>query len=691
LPELAEHLFRAGPSVSVERRIEWARRAAEYASQRYAWGESGRWYAAAEPVLADAEVADLDYRAGVSFNHDWDAGPCMAHYQRALQAYERCHDRPGVARALTHRTRATFTFGAAAYGADSDLAPLRAALESLGDDAPVLRGMGMATLSEALWTARQTAEAEEMARAALELGREQGDAHLCRNASVALGLAQVQRMDLKGAVQSFAATRSYARSAGDPWLAIAPSVRLTTAQIQLGRLAEAVTVGEEALREARRMHDVAETSLSLCDHALLAALRGRLGEVEELAREAMALAYRAQYSWTGLLALATVSGVRWLRGESAEAEESLSALADPAGAFGDPGPAVVLLVEVYRALLAADAPGDLEAEQISRLEGLARALSIAGHDAHALGPHCAMVEIAVAQGLPSLAEHARPVLEVASEAGVAFANGWPFSVERALALAEMLAGQLDEADLRLQRTAQEMKRLRAVPELAQTLFARAGLLLGRDRDGDRAAAQELCEGAAVLFEELEMTGFSDRLRKLAEASGLSLPPAAAGPQAPIHSQEVARRLARGQELQVVADELFLSPKTANGYLLRAFEEPDAVRGFTPAGAIEKVDETAPVSPRVLAILITDIVDFTPLIHGLGDELGHAVIKAHNRIVRECLAAGGGCEVAHTGDGMMVSFEAPSDALRCAIEIHEGFERYSQDHPEAPIQVRIGPT
>ncbi len=691
---IAEHLFRAGTLAPVEQRVRAARRAADDAARVFAWGESGRWYAAAADaargILSETEVADLDYSAGLSFNHDWDAGPCLAHYDRAHEAYARRQDAPGIARTLNHRLRATFTFGGASYGESLDLEPLREAVASLGEGAPVLRGMAMATLAEAHWTARETEASVRMAEAALELGRREGDAHLSRNASVALGLARVQQMDLAGAVQAFLASRSHARTARDPWLAIAPMVRATTAQIQLGRIAEAVAVGAEALAEGRRMHDVAETSMSLCDHALLAVLRGRFSEAEAVVREAMMLSYRAQYPWSGVLGLATLAAARWLRGETLEAEDALSALAEPGGAFEDPSPAILILVEVYRTLLRLG-HRSIDDDERARLGGLARALGLVGPDANAIGPHCAMVEIAAYYRLPELVEVARPFLELAVERGVVFSSGWPFSVERSLALAERLVGDDAGAERHLRHAASEMDRLDARPELGRSLVSLAGLLLDRGDDAGRAEAQVLCDRALALFESLAMPTLAEEVLVLAKDAELDVSPAPSAPRSPaIDAGDVARRMARGEDLSRIAGSLILSPRSANEHLLRAFTpRPESARGFTPAGVLAKLDDTAAVSPRVLTILITDIVGFTPLIHGLGDEVGHAVIKAHNRIVRECLTRRDGVEVAHTGDGLMVSFEAPSNALRCATEIHRAFAAYTAEHPEAPVRVRIG--
>ena len=128
----------------------------------------------------------------------------------------------------------------------------------------------MATMAESLFTERRPDRAaEEMASSALSLGQKYGDDALCRNASVALGLARTQKMDLEGAVRSFEDSCRAARKCDDPGIEVAPAVRLTAAQIQLGLLDEADRLCETSLREARRLHDLAETSYALSNQAAL--------------------------------------------------------------------------------------------------------------------------------------------------------------------------------------------------------------------------------------------------------------------------------------------------------------------------------------------------------------------------------------------------------------------------------------
>jgi class 3 adenylate cyclase len=66
------------------------------------------------------------------------------------------------------------------------------------------------------------------------------------------------------------------------------------------------------------------------------------------------------------------------------------------------------------------------------------------------------------------------------------------------------------------------------------------------------------------------------------------------------------------------------------------------------------------------MLFTDIVDSTPLAASMGDERWSALIEDHNECVQEQVAAHGGHEVKHTGDGFLVAFDETDRAVRCAL-------------------------
>ena len=87
--------------------------------------------------------------------------------------------------------------------------------------------------------------------------------------------------------------------------------------------------------------------------------------------------------------------------------------------------------------------------------------------------------------------------------------------------------------------------------------------------------------------------------------------------------------------------------------------------------------------RVLAtVLFTDIVDSTRRAAEIGDRDWHALLDAHDAVVRAQLARFRGREVNTSGDGFLAMFDGPQRAIRCAMAIRDAVQALG-------IQVRAG--
>jgi class 3 adenylate cyclase len=87
--------------------------------------------------------------------------------------------------------------------------------------------------------------------------------------------------------------------------------------------------------------------------------------------------------------------------------------------------------------------------------------------------------------------------------------------------------------------------------------------------------------------------------------------------------------------------------------------------------------------RVLAtVLFTDIVDSTRRAAELGDRDWHALLDAHDAVVRSQLARFRGREVNTSGDGFLAMFDGPQRAIRCAMAIRDAVQALG-------IEVRAG--
>ncbi len=89
----------------------------------------------------------------------------------------------------------------------------------------------------------------------------------------------------------------------------------------------------------------------------------------------------------------------------------------------------------------------------------------------------------------------------------------------------------------------------------------------------------------------------------------------------------------------------------------------------------------------VTLLFSDMEGFTEMTERLGDLEAREVIRAHNAIVREQLAAHGGYEVELQGDGFLLAFGSARRALACAVAIQRAFA--AQNDADESIRVRIG--
>lgn len=95
------------------------------------------------------------------------------------------------------------------------------------------------------------------------------------------------------------------------------------------------------------------------------------------------------------------------------------------------------------------------------------------------------------------------------------------------------------------------------------------------------------------------------------------------------------------------------------------------------------------APSVLRTFIfTDIVRSTNLVEAIGDEAWEDLQRWHDSTLRSLFAANGGQEVKQVGDGFLVAFPKPQQAIDCAVAIQKKLMEHRRSQGFAP-QVRIG--
>src|ERR1700741_4067026 len=114
-----------------------------------------------------------------------------------------------------------------------------------------------------------------------------------------------------------------------------------------------------------------------------------------------------------------------------------------------------------------------------------------------------------------------------------------------------------------------------------------------------------------------------------------------------------------------------------------FYEPDWRASFQEIAEFLTGQQADVADDRVLAtVLFTDIVDSTRRAAEIGDRDWHALLDAHDAIVRSQLARFRGRELNTSGDGFLAMFDGPQRAIRCAVAIRDAVQALG-------IQVRAG--
>ena len=138
-------------------------------------------------------------------------------------------------------------------------------------------------------------------------------------------------------------------------------------------------------------------------------------------------------------------------------------------------------------------------------------------------------------------------------------------------------------------------------------------------------------------------------------------------------------------------------REAHGFLAEKIIEvdPDMLDGFMGAaatnldGEVQAAPGTGAIRDNAIRrVVFTDIVGSTELTQRLGDEAAMALLGLHDEIVREALAAHGGREVKHTGDGIMACFHSAVGAIRFATRVQQTLAARASES-EHELRVRIG--
>jgi class 3 adenylate cyclase len=227
---------------------------------------------------------------------------------------------------------------------------------------------------------------------------------------------------------------------------------------------------------------------------------------------------------------------------------------------------------------------------------------------------------------------------------VARAVGCNGPIDRVLGLLAQTMGRLDDAERHLGNAVEIATRMNDRPAMALCGLALAEVLLERDRDNDRELAIELLSTVLGTAREMEARWIADKaLGDRLEAQGLA-----------------------GVDVTTSIDDMVSALEQ---------EQPDMRAHMAPDGTV--------------AILFSDIEDSTVLTERLGDERWLRLLREHNAIFREQIGRHDGYEVKSQGDGFMLAFPDPCEALECAIDVQRAFAERERAEAGEPLRVRIG--
>jgi class 3 adenylate cyclase len=273
------------------------------------------------------------------------------------------------------------------------------------------------------------------------------------------------------------------------------------------------------------------------------------------------------------------------------------------------------------------------------------------------------------------------VLEAAKlDPGRVSANGVPFNRVMVPVLDEAFAALADEGLLR-GLTWDDWRQGILFDGIGRCIVrARGGIALSL---GDIEAAEQLFTEALALCERERLPVDVGRchygLAEVAEQRG----------DVPKALQHLDQAAALFQEYGA---KLYLDRAIAKKVKLQGIENGDINTSIDAVAAVvesQQPDLRQHASPDgTVTLLFSDIEGSTAKTEELGDQRWMEVLREHNAIVREQLAAHGGFEVKSEGDGFMLAFQSARKALQCAIETQKAFamRAESADHP---IQVRMG--
>ncbi|MEE8369234.1 MAG: adenylate/guanylate cyclase domain-containing protein, partial [Dehalococcoidia bacterium] len=638
LAELAHHFSESVQGGDVDKAIEYATRAGERATSLTAYEDAAGNYEMAlqareakdEPD--EAQHFELLLALGEALNSAGDRDKAKETLQQATAIARRLKDSDRLARAALG-VAGPWMESAAVDELVVSLA--EEALHALGDATNTLRARLLGRLAMEFALGGSPGKGGPLSREAVDVARRVGDP-MTLAATLYYRFYALGRENIEERLAIGTEMLELAEELGDrPWTYLAHFVR-RVALVEQGDIGEGDREFEVCARLAEEIRQPRFLAwMALCQ-TMRALQDGRFNDAERLAHEALTIGERAQDSGAVLTANWQIFALREEQGRLEEVEADIKGYIEQFPEFPTWRASLALLhSELGRE---AEARRELELLAANDFADLAR------------DPYWLTTGANLAQVCAHLGDEQRAsrlydqMLPYAHRNAITVpATGSSGSTSRYLGLLAATMERWKDAARHFEDALEMNAKMGARPWVAYTQHDYAGMLLARHSPGDREKALELVTQALDSAQEMGMKALVEK------ALTLKL---------------------RAQGIDTTA------PQTSIDAVLESVhdEQPDLRTHAAPDGTV--------------TILFSDIEGSTAMTERLGDKRWLELLRGHNAIVREQLAAHEGFEVKAEGDGFMLAFGSARRALQCAVDIQRAFAARNESADE-PIMVRIG--
>ncbi len=641
LAELAHHFGEAAlGGGDVTKAIEYARRAGERATAVYAYEEAAGHF---ERVL---QLLELDDSAGETercegllalAEAEWAAGNYGKsrdlYYQAGTAARENSEGEQ-LARAALGYGGETPGFGVGVQD-DQVIDLLESALALLGDERSATRLKILARLASALTYSHGQERRIELCHTAIQAARELGNPRVLAFVLIHANWALWSPDNVAERLAMVEEARRITEALGAAQLLHEATIWHTAVLIEVGDMDQIVRNIQTISGPVEQQQQRYEMWVLQVIRATLAMHEGNFAEARRLAEHALSYG-QSQENPNALQLYALQMGA--MRFDIGGLDEILPAIRQFSTQFA--------AIPAWRCgLVAACSELGLEPEARAEFERLAAE----GFDAFPRDMFWStgMYLLSMACLFLKDAERAQLLYDLLLPSGglciapfaASFGSAW-----LPLAMLAQTMGHWDDAIRHFDQALEANTKFKAKVALTRTRAGYAAALVARGAPGDRERAQELATQALQAAEAMGMKVIVERCLAL-------------------------KLKLQGADGRDTGNSIAAVSKTVLA------ERPDVSLYTAPDGTV--------------TILFTDIEGSTALNERLGDERWMALLRQHNAIVTEHVAAHEGTIVKAIGDGFMVVFRNVRRGLECAIAIQRALaDRVARGDEQPPVRIGL---